>query len=133
VATAGSGGVNAGNIQIKHDSTVIAQISAGYGQTLMAIYTTPADWDYAALTHWYVTLGRAVTSVAQVALQVRPFGGAWLTRELVDVSNAVSWDWTYPIWLEIGPKADMRIRVLSVSANNTLVSAGFGLALADHG
>ena len=41
VASAGSGGVNAGNIDIKEGANIVARIATGNGQTLQAIFTVP--------------------------------------------------------------------------------------------
>lgn len=128
VVSAGTGETNAGNIQVKHGATVLAQITAGYGQTLMAIYTVPTDYPVAGLAQWYVTLGRAITSVGEVAMLQRSNGGAWRTVELISMSNtSSSFQYNYPVWLDLKPLTDICIRVLSVTANNTTVSAGFDI------
>ena len=46
VVLSGATGTNEGDIQIRHNTTALAQISQGYGQTLMAIYTVPANYRY---------------------------------------------------------------------------------------
>ena len=130
VLTAGSGEVNAGNIQIKHGATVLAQITADYGQTLMAIYTIPADFIQAWLVKWYVTLTKKQATAATVAIQMRSFGGAWQTKEVIGISNTSGdWQYEYPQWIAVAPKTDIRIRALDVTADNTDISAGFDLLM----
>ena len=41
VATAGTGLTNAGNIDVRHTTTILARIGTGDGQTLQAGYTVP--------------------------------------------------------------------------------------------
>ena len=130
VLTAGSGEVNAGNIQIKHGSTVLAQITTDYGQTLMAIYTVPADYTEAWLVKWYVSLTKKQTAAATVVIQMRAYGGAWQTKEVIGVSST-SGDsqYEYPQWLAVAPKTDIRLRVIYISADNTDVSGRFVLLM----
>lgn len=129
VLTAGSGDVNAGNILVKQSTTVVTQITAGYGQTLMAIYTVPAG-KTAYLSHWYATLGKAQTTIAEITLDMREFDSAWQTKELISLSNS-SGDFSlhYPEYRTVSAKTDIRVRVRSVSANDTNVSSGFDLLL----
>jgi hypothetical protein len=61
VRTAGSGAANAGDITATAavDGTVTAKITAGYSQTLMAIYGAPRSKNL-MLTRWYASINRAV-------------------------------------------------------------------------
>ena len=135
VVTAGSGETNAGNIQIKHGSTVLAQVTADTGQTLMACYTVPANYKQAMLCGLSVNVDRfsgASTGTAQLALLTRSFGGAWLTKETATAKSgigAIKWDYSNIGCLKFDPKTDMRIRALSVSANDTGVIGTFDLVL----
>lgn len=130
VATAGSGEVNAGNITVSIGAAVAAHIATGYGQTLQACYTIPADYDYAQLVHWYATNnGTNTATYAQVALQSRSFGSAWQTKELVTVTEAANWQYEFAIPVGFNPRTDMRIRVIAVGANNTSIAAGFDMIL----
>lgn len=135
VLTAGNPtNTNVGTITI--DSTVggivMAQILPTIGQTLMATYTVPADYKAAWLLQISSSLraSNAQARSATVAFQWRPFGGAWNTKEYLEIHSygglAVL---PYPLPQEIQPKTDMRMRVLSVSSNATLVNATFDLYL----
>lgn len=131
VLTAGSGGVNAGAITVQHGATVITRISTGMGQTLMAIYTVPADYTQALMLAWYATLEDTQASKGRVALMTREFGGAWQTKELVGVSDSAGWDYVFTIPQRYPAKTDIRIRALAVSSNDSQISAGFDLLLVE--
>lgn len=140
VLTAGSGGVNAGNIWIGSGTITTgvpankyAAILAGNGQTLMAIYTIPeqvasgANVASGILRRWYATIGAGQSARASVALQTRSNGGAWRTRRVCGVGEG-GWmeDET---WIELDTKTDIRVRVLLNGVNNSTIEAGFDVAL----
>ena len=120
---AGATGTNVGNINVAHGATTIAQIAAGLGQTLMAIYTVPDNYTL-RMAHWYCTLATKTDAVAVVALQVRPYGGAWQTKEHVSIGRA-GWSYDFHSPIRYAAGTDMRVRVLEVSANDSGVDAGF--------
>lgn len=139
VVTAGSGGVNAGNITVQHGATVLAQISIGVGQTLMAIYTTPVSiagvaMPVARLTSYYVEMGRQLNATAEVALIQRDATSsepAWNTKvdHHINSNGTSAIQRKFSIPLELQPGTDIRWTCNEVSANNTDVSAGFEITL----
>jgi hypothetical protein len=146
VATAGTGEVNAGNIWIgSGDITAgvpaakYAGILIGLGQTLMAVYSIPANATKGGkIVHWYADIGGATATFAAVALQIREFGGAWQTksfrfaRDGHDIDEPMTWvdeEGHRRGGIDVNPKADIRLRIVSNGANNTQVSGGFDLEL----
>ena len=123
VLTAGSENDNAGSIQVKHSTTVIAQISAGYNQTLMAVYTIPAGNSRAFLLNWHGNLGKGKD--AEMTLWVREYGGVFQVKDLARAYQAAL-ERNYQIALKIPEKADVEIRAVSENAS-TPVGAGFDL------
>lgn len=125
--TAGTVQTNDGDIQVKHASTVLAQITSGYGQTLMAVYTVPVDY-LAHLQEWYITFGKSKSAYGTMSIDVRPFGGAWQTKGLISVSEAsANFIRAYRKPLVIEAKSDIRMRARNVSANDCEVSGAFDL------
>jgi hypothetical protein len=126
VLTAGSGGTNTGVITIDTTvgDTVMATIGAADGQTLIAAYTIPAGFD-GHIFRWSASIARASGAAGSgtIALQTRSAGGAWRTRETQELQTGALF--TKDVALNLGPLTDIRIRVLSVSDNDTIISAQF--------
>lgn len=142
VLTAGTGGTNAGDIWIGTGTITsgvpankYAGILAGNGQTLMAIYTMPvtlADGTVigpGTLTRWYASIGAVSAAFATIALMVREFGGAWRVRRVVGVSEGGLFSESPTGGIEIPPKADVMIRVLTNGVNGSDISGGFDIQL----
>ena len=87
VATAGSVGTNVGDITITSDTgaAVMAKISAGYGQTLMAVYTVPRNYNLYML-HSAISMADTTKSL-DARFVGRPFGGAWNTKRTVELKG----------------------------------------------
>ena len=138
VVTAGTSGINEGDISITSSdtSTVLAQIgvdgtgsnAAGRGQTFMALYTVPAG-KTAYLTQWTVGCGKQNTDAVATFL-ARPEGGAWNAKDIITVS-ATTYAKDYKIPLQFTEKTDIEIRAYSTT-NNSLVSSTFNLLLIDN-
>lgn len=129
VTSAGSNSTNIGQISCEVGGVLTAQISSDMGQTLMAIYTTPKldPRDKAYVLGWDCHLPTTSgLNAATVRLQLRTTVGAWQTKDLaaLDESNRI-YAVVYPDPVETSEKCDIRVRVDSVSANNTVVAAGF--------
>ncbi len=136
VATAGSGGVNEGAISVRVDGggTILAIISIGLGQTLMALYTVPAD-QTAYVIGYYGDLakGNPTGSQADIGLYVRP-----------DISQAdsplqlkhfigLSSDGTshhvhqFPLPLKVIGGSDIMVKLIASDDADIPVSGGFSL------
>lgn len=137
VLTVGSGGTNAGNITAtaQTDATVTAQLTAGEGQTLMAVYGIPSGIT-AYGTGWYSSINRQQTSGSiDCALLVKTdadqsdslFRIGHRLGLSVSGTSYVGHAFVPPAPV-VGP-AIIKVRGITASANNTDVSAGFDLVL----
>jgi hypothetical protein len=126
VRSAGSGAANAGDIdvQVASGGAIQATILTGNNQTLMALYTVPANTT-AYLLQWYFTGDGNATIDAK--LLVRPDGEVFQIKE---VATTVGAPFRYPFMaiIELPAKADIKIEAKS-SVANTEVEAGFDIVL----
>jgi hypothetical protein len=129
VATAGSGGTNAGTIDIKHSSTILAQIPIGYGVISQATYCVPADYDHAHIIAWHAGMLRTTATLADIGIYIRPFGGAWQLADVALVNHSIVKNNNLYVPLLLAPKTDVRLRALSVTAANADIYGGLHVIL----
>ncbi|MBW2671994.1 MAG: hypothetical protein JRD89_01095 [Deltaproteobacteria bacterium] len=134
VVSAGSTGTNEGHIFVGTGpvtagvpSNVYAEVIAGHGQTLMAIYTVPAN-KTAFLTMLYMTSDedKRIT----FGLFLRPPGGAWNIKDYVHLYRQ-TFNLQYLPPRMIPQKTDIVMRALASTAP-AAVSGGFDLILVDN-
>ena len=118
---------NVGNVSVKASTTVVAQITAAKGQTLMAIYTVPAG--YSA----YILKGAATCQDGADAtgdMFVRYFGeSAFRVGHSFEVcGDGGEYMYDFGIPLRIPEKSDIDIRA-SVRSNNARLTAAFDILL----
>lgn len=122
---------NAGDITARITSasgTVVAQIDAGYAQTLMAVYTVPAG-KTAYLTALDTTVQK--NKDAQIRLFQRPTGEAFRIAHMAETfESSYRYDFTIP--LKFPEKTDLEVRASEVETNGTRVTANFDLLLVDN-
>lgn len=125
VATAGSQGTNDDVIDFNIGAVTAAKITAGAGQTLMAVYTVPAG-KFAYLVNFNFGEEKAKETIGRI--MVRPFGGAFNVKDQLGTSGPpVIRDYKLPII--INEKSDIEVRALAGAT--TGVNAGFDLLLED--
>lgn len=110
-----------------------AQITLGFEQTLMAIYTIPAGKTGYATNFWGNINRTGASASVDTTVKVRNFEGvfrALLTTGLITSATSLfQRDWNpYPKLLE---KTDVKVSSIS-STNNSDVSAGFDIILVDN-
>ena len=105
-------------------------------QTQMAIFPIPAG-KKGYLFLWGASVNRAGTAgtkEADLVLQIREFGGVFQVKQNKSINNigegVSDRRWTAP--LEVPAKSDVKVMVLTVSANDTAVSSWFDLLLVDE-
>ncbi|KKM87332.1 hypothetical protein LCGC14_1270020 [marine sediment metagenome] len=133
VLTAGASDGNEGTITARTIAgpVTMAQILPFVGQSLMAIFTTSNDFSKAHMVELIAEL-RANTAQAvagTIILQARPTGGAWQTKEILEVHS-----YGGEVILNLAhapeymPLTDLRMRAIAVSsAGGLVVSGGFDL------
>jgi len=140
VLTAGSDGTNAGDIYIGTSgssggvptSTFYAKITAGEAQTLMAVYTVPANKTLyvtqGIATHGTDTAGAFMT----IRFKVTPYGGVSRTQVKLDiVGSEILYPFQNP--LKITEKSDIEVQAICSKNQNNAVSASFDGVLIDNG
>ena len=138
VLTSGSGETNIGNIIIRvtGGGTTQAMILAGNGTTLMAIYTVPRA-KTALILGGLMALnkGSVVGSSdreADVALKVRAFGGSFWNLIILGIGFGQPGKIETKIPYAIPEKSDIKVRVLSVSDNDTDITGGVEMLIVDN-
>jgi len=124
----------AGNINIHADgdpSTSYAQALAGNDQTLMSVYTVPANYT-GYLCEYHLSAHNAGSSSEigyTVQIKTRNYGKVFRVQEVASVTTSNSFEQTYPFPLPLAPKTDIIINVVSANGNNGAVNADFDIAL----
>lgn len=121
-----NGGV-VGTVNAKISTTIVGQIAAGRGQTLMGIYTIPAG------KTGYLLCGDASISKGgdgQIEMMARIFGeGGFRVAHIAELYDN-SYRYDFPVPLRIPEKSDIDIRFTTVN-NNFKVTCAFDIILVD--
>lgn len=126
MVTANTGDTNADEVRVRNGSTDQAIISAGSGQTLMAVYTIPAG-----KTGYLLKLAGSIdaNNDALFRIYARPFNGVFNVKGQFGVF-ASGFNYTYPVPLKFEEKTDIQIK--AKSQNNVGAGAIFDLILKDN-
>lgn len=136
VIQTGSGGTNAGRIQLFETAgfQTVARIEAGNGQSLMAIYGVPSTQS-AVVTSYYASIIRgALSSAAEIVLQVAEYPDTDENAFVTKHANGITTDGSNYIQHRFEPYAVFPgpciIKLMAeVTANNTIISGGFDVIL----
>jgi hypothetical protein len=123
--TANTGNTNVGTISITVSSTTVAQIRAGYGQTLMAIYTVPRKYN-AYILQLDVGSSKDLENEIRLITKEIDNGNVWNTKAFITTRGGFS-EKNYIVPIKITEKTDIEI-VAKASATSS-VSAGFEFIL----
>ena len=110
-----------------------AIISVTHNQTLMAIYTIPAG-KTGYMRDWYVSAGGAKkTSLHEIHLEFRPFGGVFQTKHIAGIAIAGTsyFKHVYEVPEVLLEKTDVRMHA-NTDEDAASISAGFDIDLVDN-
>ena len=106
VLTAGTGETNAGPLTASIGGSNVARISAGNGQTLMAVYTVPAGY-HCSLLKLHASISK--NQEATVQLRTKAESGAWqLKGQFGTFAEAVEYNYEIPLIFD--EKTDIEVR-----------------------
>ena len=124
-------GTNVGNINIQKGGVTVARITAGKGQTLMAVYTIPSGYT------GYLTKGACTCQAGADAtgdMYVRYFGQqSFRIGHSFEVSGTGGqYEYVFSVPLRIPEKTDIDVRA-TVRSNNARITAAFDIILVEDG
>jgi hypothetical protein len=123
VLTAGSDGTNNAAITAAINGNSAAIITAGYGQTLMALWTVPANYT-GYLINWYANTS-VISKANETRILTHPFGGAWNTRRTIHINGTgLQQPWEFPLILT--EKTDVEIQSKATAGGGDC-AAGFDI------
>ena len=123
--TANTGTANVGTITITVSSTTVAQIRAGYGQTLMCVYTIPRKYNAYLMQ---IDLGSSKDLENEIRFISKEIdnGNVWNTKAFITTRGGFV-EKNYVVPVKFTEKTDLEL-VAKASATSS-VSAGFELIL----
>ena len=125
--TATTGDTNEGTISVTVDSVAVAKIVPGKGQTLMAIYTIPAN-KRGYLIQLDVGSSKDLENEIQLVVRNGVSGNVWQTKSFITTRGGFL-EKNFLLPIEINEKHDIEVR--AKSSSNSAVSAGFELTVVD--
>lgn len=123
--TANTGNANVGTISITVSSTTVAQIRPTYGQTLMAIYTVPRNYN-AYLFQLDVGCSKDLENEVAFVTKDISNGNVWSTKSFITLRGGFI-EKNYAVPIVIPEKTD--IELIAKSSATSSISGGFELIL----
>ena len=125
MVSANTGTANVGTITITVSSTTVAQIRAGYGQTLMCVYTIPRKYNAYLMQ---IDLGSSKDLENEIRFISKEIdnGNVWNTKAFITTRGGFV-EKNYVVPVKFTEKTDLEL-VAKASATSS-VSAGFELIL----
>ena len=126
--TANTGTGNVGVISITVSSTTVAKIRAGYGQSLMAIYTVPRN-KRAYLMQLDVGSSKDLENEIRFITKEISNGNVWTTKAFITTRGGfIEKNYAYPVMMP--EKTD--IEIIAKASATSSVSAGFEMFIEDY-
>ena len=118
---------NDGQVNVTKDGTTVARLTAGLGQTLMAVYTIPAGYT------GYMYRGAATAEAGSDAtgfmyLRYNTVGNAFRVGHTFEVTDGGQYDYVFSFPQRMPEKTDIDVR-LTTRSNNGRFTATFDLLL----
>lgn len=129
----GTASTNAGDIDIEAGAaggTTVARISAGLGQTLMAVYTIPAGY-IGYLYHGTMTIQSGGDATGYMFVRRNGTGTTFRVGHTFEVTSGGQYDYTFSFPPAIPPRSDIDVRAF-VRSNNARVTASFDILLVEN-
>ena len=123
--TANTGNANVGDITITVSSTAVAKIQAGYGQSLMCVYTVPRNY-IAYLMQIDIGSSKNLENEIRFITKEISNGNVWRTKAFITTRGGFI-EKNYVVPIKLTEKTDIEL-VAKASATSS-VSAGFELVL----
>ena len=125
--TANTGNANVGVITVTVSSTTVAKIQAGYGQTLMCVYTVPRN-HIAYLMQIDIGSSKDLENEIRFITKEISNGNVWNTRAFITTRGGFM-EKNYVIPVKISEKTD--IELIAKASATSSISGGFELVLQD--
>ena len=124
-----SGGVPTDTTKVR------AMITLGNNQTLMSVYTIPAN-NTGYMRDWFASTAGANKDTSYITvLKARPFGGVFQTKHVSSLNDngTSSYQHRYVEPEKFAPKTDveMRVSIAETNKNQASISAGFDVVLVE--
>ena len=125
--TANTGNANVGDITITVSSTAVAKIQAGYGQSLMCVYTVPRNY-IAYLMQIDIGSSKNLENEIRFITKEISNGNVWRTKAFITTRGGFI-EKNYVVPVKIEEKTDIELQ--GKASATSAISAGFELVLQD--
>ena len=126
--TATTGNANVGTLSVIVSTVTVAKITAGYGQTLMSVYTIPRN-KRGYIVQLDVGTSKDLENEIRIIAKQITNGNVWNTKEFITTRGGfIQKNYIYP--LKFDEKTD--IEIVAKSSATSSISAGFELFLEDY-
>ena len=125
IKTANTGTSNVGDITITVSSTTVAKITAGYGQSLMAIYTVPRKYN-AYILQLDVGSSKDLENEIRLITKEISNGDVFNTKAFITTRGGFV-EKNYVVPIKVSEKTD--IEIIAKASATSAVSAGFEFIL----
>lgn len=125
-----SGDTNVGQISFTKGGTEVLRITAGTGQTLMAIYSVPAGYT-GYLYHGVASAQTGADATGYMYVRFNTIGTTFRVGHTFEVSGSQMYNYKFAFPQPIPEKSDIDVR-LATRSNNGRFTAAFDILLVDE-